>query len=109
MVTGDPVAPALRSIEENLRDSLSTEALALRCALSTDHFAKVFQAQVGQTPARYVQERRVVVAAERLLASDEDIGGIASECGFANRFHFTRVFTRRMGTPPAQYRKGGRW
>jgi AraC-like DNA-binding protein len=103
-----PVAPALRYIEENLRKEIPTDVLAAWCGLSPDHFAKVFTARIGQSPARYVQERRVVVAAERLLASTADIGEIASDCGFANRFHFTRVFTRRMGQPPARYRQGGR-
>lgn len=105
----DPVAPALSYVEEHLAENLASELLASRCRLSVDHFARVFRERVGQTPARYVQERRVVVAAERLLATEDDIGAIAGECGFANRFHFTRVFTRCMGAPPAAYRRAGRW
>jgi len=32
---------------------------------------------------------------------------IAEDSGFKNRFYFSRMFTRIMGTPPAAYRKVG--
>ena len=34
-------------------------------------------------------------------AAVDDIARIANETGFANRYHFTRVFAKRMGVPPA--------
>lgn len=105
----DPVAPALAFVEEHLVQALPTEQLARCCGLSPDHFARVFRERIGQSPARYVQERRVAVAAERLLATADDIPRIAADSGFANRFHFTRVFTAHMGMPPAAYRRTGRW
>jgi AraC-like DNA-binding protein len=102
----DPVAPALAFIEDHLGEALGVERLAALCWLSSDHFARLFRERVGQTPARYVQERRMVLAAGRLLATGDDIGRIAQDCGFANRFHFSRVFSRTMGVPPAAYRRG---
>jgi transcriptional regulator GlxA family with amidase domain len=104
----DPVAPALRHIEANLHAKLAIPHLARLCQLSVDHFSRVFRQLLGQTPTRHIQERRVAVAAERLIATNEDIARIASETGFANRYHFTRVFTARMGVPPATYRRTGR-
>lgn len=104
----DPVAPALRHIEGNLHDKLPIPQLARLCNLSVDHFSRVFRQLLGQTPTRFIQERRVAVAAERLIGSDDDITQIAADTGFANRYHFTRVFAQRMGVPPATYRRTGR-
>jgi AraC-like DNA-binding protein len=104
----DPVAPALRHIESFLHSRLPIAALAKVCGVSVDHFSRVFRARVGQTPTRYIQERRVAVAAERLIAGQDDITRIAADTGFANRYHFTRVFTNLMGVPPATYRRTGR-
>ena len=36
--------------------------------------------------------------------TDQSIEEIAQHCGFANRYHFTRVFSQRMDCPPARYR-----
>ena len=104
----DPVAPALRHIEGSLHDKLPIPQLAKLCNLSVDHFSRVFRQLLGQTPTRFIQERRVAVAAERLIGSDDDITQIAADTGFANRYHFTRVFAQRMGVPPAAYRRTGR-
>jgi transcriptional regulator GlxA family with amidase domain len=109
LLRGDnPLATALRYIEDQLHLPLPIPVLATICHLSVDHFARVFRQRFGQTPTAYVQERRVAVAAERLVAGNEDIDAIATATGFANRYHFTRVFTHRMGTPPAAYRRRGR-
>lgn len=105
----DPIAAALAHIEEHLSEPLPIAILAGRCRLGSDHFARLFRERTGRAPARYVQERRVAAAAERLLATADDIAAIAEACGFANRFHFTRVFTAHMGVPPAAYRRSGHW
>ena len=104
----DPIAASLRHIESHLHDKLPITELAKLCHLSVDHFSRVFRQLLGQTPTRFIQERRVAVAAERLVSSTDDISLIATDTGFANRYHFTRVFAQRMGVPPATYRRTGR-
>jgi AraC-like DNA-binding protein len=100
----DPVRAALDLIEGDLAGALPNARLAQACHLSPDHFARRFQACVGQTPARYVQERRVTLAAQRLLFSPDAIEKIAEQTGFGNRFYFSRVFARHVGVSPAAYR-----
>ena len=53
-------------------------------------------------------ERRIAAATHRLAFTTESIDQIADRLGFANRYHFTRMFTKRMGTSPAAYRKQAR-
>jgi AraC-like DNA-binding protein len=105
MRTDSPVAPALRAIDADPALTLRVEALAGLCDLGEGQFTRLFRGAVGQTPGQYILERRIAAAAQRLVLSDEPIEAIAEACGFADRFYFTRVFTKRMGTPPAAYRK----
>ena len=51
---------------------------------------------------------RVAMAARDLLYGADSINAISLRHGFANRFHFTRVFTREMGTIPSAYRRSQR-
>ena len=95
----------LEWIESNLENPLSVSQLAERCHLSPDYFSRCFKRSLGQSVSDYIRERRIARAAQRLLFSHESIEQIARDCGFTNRFYFSRVFTGRMGMPPAAYRK----
>jgi len=103
-----PVRAALREIEDNLAERLSNQHLARRCNMSEDYFIRRFRECVGQSPARYIQEQRVLQAAQSLLFTADSIEAIAAASGFANRFYFSRVFARHMGVSPATYRKAVR-
>jgi AraC-like DNA-binding protein len=103
-----PMLPALHYIEENLAERLTNADLARLCHLSEDHFIRRFRECVGQSPLQYVLERRVTLAAQRLLFTDQSIDQIALATGFGNRFYFSRVFARHTGVSPAAYRKTSR-
>ena len=61
--------------------------------------------QSAATVSFYALQRRLSLAARKLLYGQASIDTIAQEHGFANRFHFTRAFTREIGITPAAYRK----
>lgn len=103
----EPILPALRHIDAHLADPLPVARLAACCHLSADTFARCFRRCVGQTPTQYVQECRVTQAAQRLLFTGDSIERIADDCGFGNRFYFSRIFTRHTGLSPAAYRISG--
>jgi AraC-like DNA-binding protein len=105
--TGDltQVRPALEHIESHLHTSLTNTKLASLCHFSSDHFIVRFRAAVGQTPGQYLLERRLAVAAQKLLFSPENVESIASQTGFCDRFHFSRAFKTRYGLSPVAYRK----
>jgi AraC-like DNA-binding protein len=98
-------AATLQYIDNHLAQDLNNNTLAHHSHMSESHFAHCFHDLMGQTPARYVLERRIAYAARQLVFSQHSIDTIAERSGFTNRFHFSRNFTRVMGVPPAAYRK----
>ncbi len=103
--TDAPLLPALRYIDSHLDRPVRVAALASLCGYAEDHFGRLFRTQVGQTPGQYMLERRIALAAQRLVLGDASIDAIAQECGFPDRFSFSRMFAKRMGVPPATYRR----
>jgi AraC-like DNA-binding protein len=103
-----PVRAALAEIEACLPEQLTNRRLARLCHMSEDYFIRRFRECVGQSPARYIQEQRVLQAAQLLLFTADSIETIAAASGFANRFYFSRVFARHMGAAPAAYRRAVR-
>jgi AraC-like DNA-binding protein len=100
-----PIAPALQHVEANLARPVRVAVLAKLCGYTEAHFTRLFHHEIGQTPAQFIMERRVAVAAQRLVLGSDPIEKIAEECGFPDRFYFSRVFTRLMKMPPAAFRK----
>lgn len=96
--------PVLRYIDAHLDEPLDNTRLAALVHASESHFIRSFRRLIGSTPAKHVQERRVQRAAELLSRTTLSIDEIAERCGFANRYHFSRVFAQRMAIPPARYR-----
>jgi transcriptional regulator GlxA family with amidase domain len=92
-------------IADNLsRRDLSTSALADRVSMSVRNFGRVFTADVGTTPARYVLHLRVEAARRLLQSSSRDIGQIASAVGFGSVESMRRAFVRVLGQPPRDIR-----
>ena len=105
MPTGDPLNPAIQHIERHLGDEQYIPELAGRCGMGPQWFTKQFRARFGRSPAQYVIERRITVAAQRLVHEETQIDDIAAATGFTDRAHFSKIFSRRMGRPPARYRE----
>jgi AraC-like DNA-binding protein len=94
----------LRFIDGRLHEPLDNARLAEIAHVSESCFIRRFRQAMGQTPAQYVQDRRVARATELLVCTEQSIDEVAQRCGFANRYYFSRVFTERVGRPPVRYR-----
>lgn len=99
------VAPALRRIDADPEHPPGNPELATLCGLGVRQFLRRFTAAVGMSPGQYALERRVALAADALARGEEPIEEIAARLGFADRFHFSKLFRRRVGVPPAAYRR----
>jgi transcriptional regulator GlxA family with amidase domain len=92
-------------IAENLAKNLSVEVLAERAAMSARNFARVFARELGNTPARYVEQVRIEAARTQLASTDDGVDQIASRCGFSSAELLRRCFLRHFKVAPSQYRK----
>ena len=102
-----PVLPAVKWIEQHLSERIGNTHLAALCHMNEDYFIQRFRECVGISPVSYIQERRVMSAAPRLLFTDQTIDAIAEAVGFGSRNYLSRVFKQRMGISPSTYRVRG--
>lgn len=91
-------------IETHLAEDLSLAELAATVPISEFHFARLFKATTGETPYRYVTQRRIERAKVLLSVTQFSVAEIAYRVGFANQSHFTAQFRKLVGATPKQYR-----
>jgi transcriptional regulator GlxA family with amidase domain len=80
-------------------------AMAAAACMSERHFARVFTAEVGQTPGRFVERVRTEAARRQLEETGDTLGVIAARCGLGTAETLRRVFHRRLGVSPDAYRQ----
>jgi transcriptional regulator GlxA family with amidase domain len=101
----EPLRDLQAWVTEHLDQDLSVERLAQRVHMSSRNFARVFQRQVGWTPARFVERLRVEAARRRLEESAAGLAEVARECGFGSPDSLRRSFLRVLRVAPADYRR----
>lgn len=99
------VKQAVAYFNRNYQDPMSVEEYAASRHMSAEWFIRCFKQITGQTPAQYLLSVRMSNAQGLLENSDYNISEIASIVGYDSPLYFSRVFKRRIGLSPAQFRK----
>ncbi len=98
------LAPVTDWMLQNLRRDLTVEQLAARAHMSPRTFARRFRADMGTTPAAWLNRQRVMHAQRLLEQTDMGLDRIADECGFGSAAVLRQNFARVLDTTPTAYR-----
>lgn len=93
-------------IRAHLAETLQLSELAAIISLSTSHFGRAFKGSTGLPPHRWHLNLRVEQACAMLTDATASIADVACATGFADQSHFTRVFSKIVGTSPGAWRRG---
>lgn len=83
------------------------EALSRMSGYSPSRLSAVYKARFGISPISDLINIRMEMAKRLLLYSSMSVGEIAEEVGFSSIYYFSRLFCKREGVSPAEYRKRG--
>ncbi|WP_422351064.1 helix-turn-helix domain-containing protein [Flagellimonas sp.] len=103
--TNEKIRMVMEFIEQNLDSKLTNEVLSEKIMVSPSSFLRLFHKNIGQSPSTFIKQMRLEKANNLLLDTDRSIDTIAFNCGFSDRHHFTKVFSKEMKISPAAYRK----
>jgi transcriptional regulator GlxA family with amidase domain len=99
-----PLRDLLAWMADHVNSNLSVASLARRAAMSPRNFARVFAQEVGETPARHIENIRLETARRQLEATPLSLDEVAHVSGFRSAEILRRTFARRLGVTPGQYR-----
>ena len=90
---------------ENLEKDLTIDQLARKALMSSRTFARRFRADMGTTPAAWLNRQRIIRAQQLLEETDRTLEAIAQDTGFGTAAVMRHHFLKVLQTTPTAYRR----
>lgn len=91
--------------EENLSSAIEMKDLTRILDVDYDWFRSIFKAETGLSPYQYFLKLKIERAKELLQCTDLQVQEIAYQLAFENQYYFSRVFKKKTGLCPVEWRK----
>ena len=92
-------------IDKNLDKELSLSDVAELVNMSESAFSHFFKKRTGMSYINYVNNQRIAKACTLLAETTLSAAEICYDCGFNNKSNFIRIFNKKKGMTPIEYRK----
>ena len=102
--TNNYVKDILNYIERNINKNITLEDAASYVNLSPHYLSKIFKKEICVNFITYLTDRRIDIAKEMLEDESIPISNIAIELCYSKSNYFSKVFKKKVGITPTQYR-----
>lgn len=93
-------------IEEHWMEETRLSEVAKMCLMSESGFRKRFHEYVGCSPAQYRLNLRIEQAKRLLPSESATVSDVAIAVGIEDVNYFSRLFRKKTGLTPSQYKRG---
>lgn len=97
-------AQIITYIQESYAEPITLDTLAEAFNYSAYHLSSLFKEHTGYSPIDYLIRIRLETASELLITTDVSVREIAASIGYKDVYYFSRIFKKRKGVSPAQFR-----
>ena len=94
----------LKILEENYKRPEGVDFYAAKLNMSVRNLNLICQSVFNKSVSEIVEIRKLIEARQLLINSDLSISEIGYELGYAEKAYFTRVFTKKTGLTPTDFR-----
>lgn len=98
----DLVNSIVAYINDNYKQNISLDKISKSMYLSPVYISKIFKEETGYSPINYLINVRLNKAKDLLKEGRLSIGSIASEVGYTDAYHFSKLYKKHFGYPPSQ-------
>ena len=92
-------------ISKNYMDDIRLATLADIAGMSPSAFSRFFKLHTGRNLSDYIIEMRLGYASRMLVDTAKSIAEISFQSGFNNLSNFNRIFKKRKGCSPSEFRE----
>lgn len=102
--TNDAIEKVKIYVNKNYKNNLTIEFISSLLYMNRSYLSHLFKEKTGEKFVDYLNDIRIEKAKELLSKSDKKMYAIAKAVGYDNVKYFFRIFKRKTGMTPEQYR-----
>ena len=92
-------------IDAHYREEIRLAQLSDIAGMSDSSFSRFFKLHTGRNLSDYIIDLRLGHACRQLVDSTDSVAEICYACGFNNLSNFNRIFRKRKGCSPSEFRE----
>ena len=92
-------------IAKNYTEEIRLNTLADIAGMSPSAFSRFFKLHTGRNLSEYIIEQRLGYASRMLVDTSNSVAEICYACGFNNLSNFNRIFKKKKGCSPSEFRE----
>jgi len=92
-------------ISKNYMDEIRLSTLSDIAGMSPSAFSRFFKLHTGRNLSEYIIEMRLGYASRMLVDTTKGVAEICYDCGFNNLSNFNRIFKKKKGCSPSEFRE----
>ena len=98
------VRKIITAVETDLTQPLTLQYFSEILNVNSSYLSNLFRQETGITITEYVTARRIVHASDLLRYTGIPVNAVAKQAGIPDVQYFSRLFKRRVGMTPTQFR-----
>ncbi|GGD79901.1 AraC family transcriptional regulator [Paenibacillus nasutitermitis] len=95
----------IRYMEDNYMQGITLDDLAKRSGYTPSYIIRLFKEMTTLTPLQYLFELRMDAATSYLQSTPMSVQEIAETVGFPNIHYFSRMFKKKFGESPTEWKR----
>ena len=92
-------------IENNYFLPLTVENLSQEFNFNRSYLCRLFKEVEGKSPKDYIIDSKMRIACKLFLESNLSVENVSRSVGYNDSFNFSKMFKKRIGLPPQEYKK----
>jgi AraC-like DNA-binding protein len=91
-------------IQQNIHQNIKIKEVADLVNMSETAFSHFFKKRTQRSFSDYITDLRAGHAARQLIETEKNISEIVYDCGYNNISNFNRIFKKKVGLTPSEFR-----
>jgi len=99
------VRKIITDVDTDLKEPLTLQYFSEKLEVNGSYLSNLFRRETGKTITQYVTDQRLKHAENLLRYTNKPVRSVAAEVGIGDAQYFSRLFRKKTGMKPTEYRR----